>query len=89
MLLNTIQKTILTRSNSRLPQSHRRDNSKSLRCHPCFDTVFASIKPKKCSKKNQNIKRPPSQPSFVYFECNKAIPSEELLTMLNKVIAIL
>ncbi|MCK5727976.1 MAG: hypothetical protein KAH08_02025 [Methylococcales bacterium] len=97
MLLNTIQKTLLTRSNNRLPQPDMSDHQKSLNHHPHYDTVFAYIKRKKHSKKTrsiqkmdaQNIKRKPSLTSSVYFECNNAIPSEELLTMLNKVIAIL
>lgn len=89
MLLNTIQQTLLTCSKSRLLPSDKRDHSKSLCYHPHFDTVFAAIKPKKSSKKNQTVKRNPSQTSSVYVECHTAVPSEELLKMLDKVITIL
>ena len=89
MLLNTIQQTLLTCSKSRLAQPDKRDHSKSPSRHPCYDTIFAAIKPKKCSKQNQKIKRKPYQSSSIYVECHKAIPSEELLIMLDKVVAIL
>ncbi|MCK5899131.1 MAG: hypothetical protein KAG06_08680 [Methylococcales bacterium] len=85
MLLSTIQKTLLTRSNSRLLQTDISDNSKSRHHSSHYDTVFAYVK----RKKNQHVKRKPSQPSSVYFECNKVIPSEELLSMLDKIITIL